>query len=383
MGWFIDSLKSLGGDLLGKGVDLGFKYLENETMGLSKAQEEQNAWQSQENLAAFERESQFNAKMAEEERAWQEEQNERYNSIAGKVQQAHEAGVNPLYAVTGSAVSPAQSHGVAPSASSSPMSSSAGPRPSGSMSNLVQEFLGMSKLKSEMERMKAESRSLNARALRDEILSQFDAGVSEASIASAMASVRSSDADAAFKTASIGEIGKRISLMDADIKVKGQMFHKLVAETINVQADTDVKTARLAEIGANIANMEADAWLKVQTAGLVAKQQITEMYKWDEISAHCDWLREDIERVSQVTSESDAREALIKLQQDTEKWVAKGYKRNYKWQPAVNSVSMVSQLVSAAGQLISGVKGIPSVPFTSHTTHKEEFEPFVGGKIGF
>lgn len=383
MGYFTDLLKTLGLDLAGDFEDYSMKQLENETLGLSKAQREQNDWQSNENMLAFERESHFASKMAEEEREWQEEQNARYNSIGGKIAQARESGVNPLYAVTGSAVSPAQSHGQIATASASPMSSTAGPRPSSSMSGLVGEFLGMSKLKSEIEKMKSESRSLNARALRDEILSQFDAGISEASIASAMASVRSSDADVAFKTASIGEIGKRISVMDADIKVKGQLFEKLVSETININADTDVKTARLAEIGANIANMEADSWLKVQTAGLVAKQQITEMYKWDEISVHCDWLREDIERISQVTNESEAREALIKLQQDTEKWVSKGYKRNYKWQPAVNSVSMVSQLVGAAGQLLSGVKGIPSVPFTSFTTHKEQFEPYAGGKIGF
>lgn len=51
----------------------------------------------------------FNAKQAELNREWQEEMYEKYNSLSGKIAQAKEAGVNPLFAVTGNSVMPAPS----------------------------------------------------------------------------------------------------------------------------------------------------------------------------------------------------------------------------------------------------------------------------------
>lgn len=61
----------------------------------------------------------FNAQQAELNREWQEEMYLKYNSLSGKIAQAKEAGVNPLFAVTGNSVMPAPS-------SSTPASSGVG-----------------------------------------------------------------------------------------------------------------------------------------------------------------------------------------------------------------------------------------------------------------
>lgn len=109
--------------------------------------EENRIFQS--NEAALQRD--WSAAEAERARDWQEEMYEKYNSLSGKIAQAEAAGVNPMFAITGGAVTPA------PTSASSPSGASAGSvgTPSGSQAassfvDIVGQVLGFQKLKSQI-----------------------------------------------------------------------------------------------------------------------------------------------------------------------------------------------------------------------------------------
>lgn len=110
----------------------------------------QREWSSSEAFAQRE----WSSQEAERARDWQEEMYAKYNSLSGKMSQARAAGVNPMLAVTGSAVSPMTTNSPMPSGSSasgsaasasSPAGASAGGSASGGIAgalNLAKLFLG-------------------------------------------------------------------------------------------------------------------------------------------------------------------------------------------------------------------------------------------------
>lgn len=117
--------------------------------GLTSAEKEANAYSSSES----EKSRLFTSAEADRDRAWQEEQMEKYNSLSGKIAQARESGVNPLYAVTGNAVSPASASGHSPATSSA---SSVTPL-SGNIGGLISSMLSAFKTKAEVDLMRSEA----------------------------------------------------------------------------------------------------------------------------------------------------------------------------------------------------------------------------------
>lgn len=126
--------------------------------GLTNQQIQQNEFNAeqaelnrafQSNEAALQRD--WSAAEAERARDWQEEMYEKYNSLSGKVAQAEQAGVNPMFAVTGDSVTPAPTSSPTPSGSAA-----AGSAASGSLSatdsfvNLIGQLIGAQKIKSEI-----------------------------------------------------------------------------------------------------------------------------------------------------------------------------------------------------------------------------------------
>lgn len=105
----------------------------------------------------------WSAQEAERVRAWNEEMYEKYNSLSGKIAQAEQAGVNPLFAVTGNAVTPGPSMSGSPSgASSGSVGTPSGATATSAMVDLVGNILGFSKLKSEIELTEAQADRIKA-----------------------------------------------------------------------------------------------------------------------------------------------------------------------------------------------------------------------------
>lgn len=129
------------------------------------------------NEAALQRE--WSAAEAEQARDWQEEMYAKYNSLSGKISQAEQAGVNPMLAITGNAVSPMSATSSAPSGVSAPGS----PSPSGAMAsgsaasngmlNILGAILDGAKLKSEIDLNKSQANKNNADAEQSKWLARL------------------------------------------------------------------------------------------------------------------------------------------------------------------------------------------------------------------
>lgn len=126
--------------------------------GLTQAQYEQNEWNAYE--AALNRDFQheeallqrnWSAAEAERARDWQEEMYEKYNSLSGKIAQAEQAGVNPMFAVTGDSVTPAPTSSPMPSGSAAAGSAAAGSlSATDSFVSLIGQLMGAQKIQSEI-----------------------------------------------------------------------------------------------------------------------------------------------------------------------------------------------------------------------------------------
>lgn len=239
----------------------------NQYSGLSKSETQQNAF----NAAEAQKGRDFSAAQAELERDWQEEMNARYNSISGKIEQAQQAGVNPLFAVTDNAVSPASAHvgGVA-----APVASGSASR--GPSLEMAGTILSFSKLKAEIDQMNAYTRQANGNALLSEIDALTRGELNEITIRQAMGAIKVSDADVALKNAQVGELTSRVLVQEADIKVKTAQLGEIASNIALNNASRELKMGQLQEVYASIANTNEDTKLKSMQILYVAAQTRSE-----------------------------------------------------------------------------------------------------------
>lgn len=107
------------------------------------------------NEAALQRD--WSAAEAERARDWNEEMYAKYNSLSGKIAQAEQAGVNPMLAITGNAVSPMAASSSVPSGVSASSGSPSGATATSSFVDIVGSMLGMGKLKAEIDNIEADT----------------------------------------------------------------------------------------------------------------------------------------------------------------------------------------------------------------------------------
>lgn len=371
--------------MVSSAVDFGFDALRNSVLGLSKAQKEQNAYSSAEAAKARD----FSAQQAEISRDWQEDMYAKYNSLQGKVSQARAAGVNPLFAVTGSAVSPMETPAASPA---SPAASPFSVSPLSGISDMTSAALGFGKLSAEIQSIRAHTRRENGEAFLAEIRAQYEGRKQEATIAELVSVAERNHAEVSYLLSATEEKFARIGLIYAETenteertKLISEEINKCIAEVSNIEADTKVKAAMYQQIGAQIRNLDADTQYKAYLCGLALEQQLTEMSKRDEISAHISWLADDAARLRQATSNAEAEEVLLKMEKDIKDWQTKQAKRNYKWSLPKNVVGMVTDVTNSAANLIGAVKGTSVMPtFSNGTyTHIDGNSYYHGGTIGY
>lgn len=215
----------------------------------------------QSNEAALQRD--WSAQEAEIARDWQEEMYEKYNSLSGKIAQAEKAGVNPMYAVTGNAVSPGSFSSSAPSgASAGSVGTPSGATATGAFTDIVGKMLGFLQLKSQINLNEAQANKANKEAegqqitneqLHDmnaaEIMSKLsDVEMNDANIELVASKILNTDSDTRVKESQLGEIAARISNLDADTDVKVKQIAVLTSEIIKNNKSLDVMDAQIAHM---------------------------------------------------------------------------------------------------------------------------------------
>lgn len=206
----------------------------------AKKEREWNAEQAeinrtfQSNEAALQRE--WSAAEAERARDWEEEMYDKYNSLSGKIQQAHEAGVNPMLAITGNAVSPMSTSSPMPSGASA---GSVG-NPTGSFVNIIGEMLGLQKLQAETSLIQEQAKGVAKDTSWKDVLNQ---------------------AELEFMSMSTEEIASRVGVNSETANKLKQETQKLILDCsrLNQITDAEVRKAKadatLAEYNSAVADI--------------------------------------------------------------------------------------------------------------------------------
>lgn len=233
----------------------------DEAMNAFNAAEAQKARDFSSHEAALQRD--WSSQEAERARDWQEEMYYKYNSLSGKISQAEQAGVNPLFAVTGNAVTPISASSSAPSGASASGSAAHGGSPtSESFVNLIGQIAGLVKLKSEVNLNDSQANKNNAEAegqkitneqLRDmnaaDIISKLSqVELNDANIELMASKVLNTDADTQVKGAQLGQIASQIANTDADTRVKAQQIGLMLSEISKNEKSLDVMEAQISEM---------------------------------------------------------------------------------------------------------------------------------------
>lgn len=182
------------------------------------------------NQAAIQR--RWSSQEAEQARAWQEEMNAKYNSISGKIAQADAAGVNPMFAVTGNAVSPASASSSAPSgASAGSVGVPSGSAATNGMLNILGAILDAKKVESEIKvNESVVSRNLSESQNLDKQTSWID---------------KMSSAELDHLVSSSAELQSRLRVNDSTANKLSAEFNKLVQETARISQITSLEKRKL------------------------------------------------------------------------------------------------------------------------------------------
>lgn len=173
----------------------------------------------------------WSAAQAERAMDWNEEMYAKYNSLSGKIAQANDAGVNPMVAITGNAVSPMSTGASAPSGSSAgSVGTPSGATATSQFVDLVATFMGLRKLKSEV----AVNESIADKNLAD-------AGKTTAETAWVD---KLSQAQLDNLVADTDELSSRLGLNSAQADKLKAEFGKLVQETAKISQITDSEVRR-------------------------------------------------------------------------------------------------------------------------------------------
>lgn len=264
MGW-TDLFQGIAGGAAGSVVDFGLQALGNAVLPMSKAQRQQNEYAAEEARKGRD----FTSQQAEINRDWQEEMYARYNSLPGKIAQAREAGVNPLYAVTGSATSPMSA---TPSPASPSVASPSSVGPMGQISDMVGAVLGFSKLSAEIKNINSITRNQNAQALKTELEALWVNPLNEQTVKESQRRIQSADVSDAEKIANTNLLLEKIFTEEATQAEKAQNVLYLSSEVRKNEAEMGLILSR-------IKNTDADTEYKsALTAGALISNSANEKY---------------------------------------------------------------------------------------------------------
>lgn len=168
----------------------------------------------------------FSASQADIARDWQEQMYDKYNSLSGKISQAEQAGVNPLFAVSGNAVSPMSSS--SPSPSGSTVSGSG----SGSSGDIFSQLLGFLRLKKQKAEISAiETQNEATRQQMDIDLKKLPAELASLDSAASLNLARVTEV-----ATSVEAMKHQMNLTDRQAEVAVEQMNYLIAQANYINA---------------------------------------------------------------------------------------------------------------------------------------------------
>lgn len=154
MGW-LDAIITGSFGVAQQGVQMNFDATQASINRDFQSEEAEKNRIFQSGEAALQRD--WSSQEAERARDWNEEMYEKYNSLSGKIAQAEAAGVNPMYAITGNAVSPMSASASAPQgASAGSVGTPTGDSATMKFVDIIGQIMGVKKAKAEIDLMKSE-----------------------------------------------------------------------------------------------------------------------------------------------------------------------------------------------------------------------------------
>lgn len=219
----------------------------------------------QSNEAALQRD--WSSQEAERAMDWQEEMYAKYNSLSGKIAQAEEAGVNPMLAVTGNAVTPMSASPSTPSgASAGSVGTPSGDSASMAFVDIIGKVLGFKQVQSQINvdnalaekyRKEAEGQSITNETLREWNVTQILEARSRIeynneNTALVTSKILNTDADTEKKSAELGQIASSIKNMEADTDVKVRQLAVMTSEIIKNERSLDVMSAQIASMASEV-----------------------------------------------------------------------------------------------------------------------------------
>lgn len=195
----------------------------------------------QSNEAALQRE--WSSQEAERAMDWQEEMYAKYNSLSGKISQAEQAGVNPMLAITGNAVTPMSASPSTPSgASAGSVGNPSGDSASMSFVDIIGKVLGFKQLQAETDLMQSEAERNRAEAAKTGAETSWIDKLSEAQLENILSST--------------SEIQSRLHVNDETANKLSAEANKLRKEGERIAKITDSEV-KLTEAQAALADYEA------------------------------------------------------------------------------------------------------------------------------
>lgn len=210
-------------------------------------EEIRNQW----DLDKMEASNEFSAQQAEISRDWQEQMYQKYNSLPGKIAQAEQAGVNPLFAVSG---------GVSPTGFSS--ASPSGSVASGSGSPSGNNLSGMLSALASLFKIKSEIRATDAKASKDEAETKTIDATRDLTLQQMSADILNTGSSTQLNLQKVVESFTSIEKLKADMNLS------------NAQADAVAGQVALLEAQTNYLNLTGPYDVRIKSANaLLAEWQ--------------------------------------------------------------------------------------------------------------
>lgn len=168
----------------------------------------------------------FSARQADIARDWQEHMYDKYNSLSGKISQAEQAGVNPLFAVSGNAVTPMGSSSPSPSGSAV---SGSGRGSSGDIFSQILGFLGLKKQKAEISAIETQNQA--TRQQMDIDLKKLPSELSNLDSAASLNLARVTEV-----ATSVEAMKRQMNLTDRQAEVAVEQMNYLIAQANYINA---------------------------------------------------------------------------------------------------------------------------------------------------
>lgn len=229
MGWLGEIVSGLFGTVQ-QGSQMAFDANQSSLNREFQAKEADKNRDFQSFEAAAQRD--WSSQEAERARDWNEEMYAKYNSLQGKISQAEQAGVNPMFAVTGNSVSPMSASASVPSgASAGSVGTPSGDSASMRFVDIIGQILGIKQTESQMDVNEALASKYRSEAANIDKNTSWIDRLNEASVSMTDADIKNT-----LKDIEVKENAILVGEAEIEVKASEASLNKIVGSLRNMEA---------------------------------------------------------------------------------------------------------------------------------------------------